>query len=79
MYIRSQCLLFAQMANVCSGTKYGKRLTISGNNERNGCKITGKIVEIIGKILDHPELITISTMRMVACSRECDNNVTIKD
>ena len=30
-----------------------------GNNERNGCKIVGEIVEIIGKILDNPDSITM--------------------
>ena len=58
MYIRSRCPLFARMANVRSGAKYGRSLTILGNNERNGCKIMGKIVEIIGKILDNPDSIT---------------------
>ena len=29
----------------------------SGNNERDGCKIAGKIVEISGEILDNPEFI----------------------
>ena len=48
-----------------SGTKHGWSLTISGNNERNGCEIMGKIVEISGEILDNPESITPATSLFV--------------
>ena len=59
--LRSQCPLFARAANVRwfrSGTKYGKSLTITGNNEKSGCKNAGKIGEIPGKIVDKSEFIT---------------------
>ena len=59
--LRSQCPLFARAANVRwfrSGTKYGRSLAITGNNEKSGCKNAGKIGEILGKILDNPESIT---------------------
>ena len=41
-----------------SGTKYGKSLTITGNNAESGCKTAGKIGEISGKIVDKSEFIT---------------------
>ena len=41
-----------------SGTKYRRPLTIHGNNGRSDLKSAGKIVEILGKILDKSEFIT---------------------
>ena len=41
--------------------QYGRSLIISGNNERDGCKIAGKIVERSGKILDNPEFMKVCT------------------
>ena len=54
-----------------SGTKYEKSLTILGNNEGNGCKIAGKIVEIIGKTLDNPEL--IARLTLLFCTGSLQN------
>ena len=55
--LRSQCPLFARAAKraLRSGTKYGKSLTITGNNEKSGCK--PQILEISRKILDKSKLI----------------------
>ena len=61
--LRSQCPLFARAANVRwfrSGTKYGKSLAITGNNEKSGCKTAGKIGEILRKILYNSDSITPS-------------------
>ena len=41
-----------------SGTKYGRSLTITGNNEKSGRKTAGKIGEILGKMLYKSEFIT---------------------
>ena len=41
-----------------SGTKYGKSLTITGNNEKSGCKTAGKIGEILRRIIYNSDSIT---------------------
>ena len=59
--------MFTSAANVHwfrSGTKYGKSLTITGNNEKSGYKTAGKIGEILGKI-DKSEFITRKTYQML--------------
>ena len=40
------------MSPVRSGTKYGRSYTKCGNKVRNGLKVTGKILENSGKILE---------------------------